>query len=213
MTRPYLYPVISKNCHNYNSARIFQTRKRRPLPRYRRSPPRPERRAVPTSTCGSSSRNCWRPPRCTVRASGGWIARAASSRSRTPSRWPASGARGRTARPWTTTSWAAPSGSTTRRASWRRRRGRRGWCTSFATRTVSEPPPTTCLLVHIVTILFIVRGKVTRSIRWGWFGSVRFVYRLRWHFEVIEMLPVDRSVSSWGITAGRFVDLKRQLGF
>lgn len=91
-----------------------------------------------TSTCGSSWRNCYRARASTVPAYVGWIAARGSSRSRTRCEWHGSGASARTGPPWTTTSSAAVSVSTTRRASWRRRSAARDWCTSSVIPTVCE---------------------------------------------------------------------------
>ena len=97
-----------------------------------------------TFTCGSSWRSCCRAPAFTGPVYAGSTAARVCSRSRTLCAWPGSGANGRIGRPWTTTSWAAASDSTTKKGSWRRRNVARGWSISSAILTackVSRPGP------------------------------------------------------------------------
>lgn len=133
-----------------------------------------ERRADPagrTSTSGSSSRNCSHRRKCTDRPSGGWIVRVASSRSKTASAWPACGVNARTGRPWTTTNSAAPSASTTGRASWRRRNGRSGSSTSSAIRTPFNRHPSRSYLYTLVVEEYFVATKWKCTCLWLLFFS------------------------------------------
>lgn len=74
------------------------------------------------SICGSFSESSSTTQRTTSPASNGSTAARASSRSKTLPRWPSSGVAGKTGLPWTMTSWAVLSASTTRRVSSRRPR-------------------------------------------------------------------------------------------
>lgn len=115
--------------------RIKFQKKTKTLPR---NPTRNRQRreaAAPTSTSGSSWRSCSRPPSYTARVSGGWIAPRAYSKSKTLSKWPVCGAKGRTGRPWTTTSSADRYGSTTRRVLWKRPNDRKDWSINSVIRT------------------------------------------------------------------------------
>ena len=98
-------------------------------PRARDPPMAAEMGVASTSGSSSWSSSCPETPP-TPTASGGSTARKASSRSRTPRKWPPCGAPARTGLWWTTTNWAAPCASTTRKESSRKPRRAVGWCTS-----------------------------------------------------------------------------------
>lgn len=89
-----------------------------------------------TSICGSFLKSYCPVPKRTDRVSAGWIGPKASSKSKIQLKWHGCGASAKTDRPWTTTSWADRSDSTTKRELWKKRNDRSASCISSVTRTI-----------------------------------------------------------------------------